>query len=194
MDYRNDRNHSLGQDENEHNSDPTKSNYSRTNSNSAWSNPTEKQRGYGYYGRDNASMRGNDYYGGQGFGKDYNKRASITPDFRQNQQRAGSMKYDTTERAYGEGAPYGHSSYGQEPIRDYNTFINHNYGRTSTENDPYLKPYNKSLGDTMEVGYGSTSYNHRDLDRERSVLKNAKAVKGSSKLTQRYSENDGRRR
>ncbi|RIJ42436.1 hypothetical protein [Pontibacter oryzae] len=196
MDYRNDRNRLLGPNESKHESEQTTSNRSGMNTGSAWSNPTEKQSGFSYYGRDNASMRGNDYYGSQGFGKDYSRRNFSTSTFgqRTHGEQSGSATYNSKDRAYGEGAPYGHSSYGQEHSQSYTDFMDHNYGYLPVDGKGRSKGYNKGFSGYGETGYGATNYNDRDLDRERRVFGNAKSAKSYTWLNQRYSENDGRRR
>ncbi|GAB3818661.1 hypothetical protein GCM10028895_16160 [Pontibacter rugosus] len=98
---------------------------------------------------------------------------------------------------YGEVTDFGNrNNYGRQAgNQTYSDFINHNYGSRSNSGNRYRSGYDNSIGDYGNTGYGSTSYNNRDRDRERSVYGNSSEGAPYKSASQgRFSENDGRRR
>lgn len=167
-DYRNDRNAFGQRDVGSHEES------SRTN-------PTyDRQRNYG---RDNASMRGNDFYGTQSYNSDYsrgNYSASTYSSGRKSQGGYAATHPEGREKQYVEFPDYSNRpTYGSYAgSRSYTDFIDYNYGYPVTEP-------------------GSIRYSALE---EKIPASSAKSHKAGARTPfrsanqSRYSENDGRRR
>ncbi|WP_266206077.1 hypothetical protein [Pontibacter kalidii] len=174
LDFRNDRN-AFGQHDEGSNKE---------------SSPMSSASSRPYYGRDNASMRGNDYYGTHGYSNDYsrgNYSASTYGSGRSSKGGYSASQSGSMDKNYIEFPDYSNRpTYGSYAgSRAYTDFINHNYG------------YSKSgLGSGR---YSSSSYSTLDEKKLRSAYdhkSDAPALRAPfrSANQSRYSENDGRRR
>ncbi|OKL40323.1 hypothetical protein [Pontibacter flavimaris] len=143
-----------------------------------------------HYGRDNASMRGNDYYGTQGYNNDYsrgNYSASTYGSVRSGKGGYTASQSGSMDRNYIEFPDYSNRpTYGSYAgSRAYTDFIDHNYGYTKS-----------GLGSGR---YSSSTYSTRDDKKLRSTYDHKQDAPASrapfrSSNQSRYSENDGRRR
>ncbi|WP_299754618.1 hypothetical protein [uncultured Pontibacter sp.] len=151
------------------------------------------------YGRDNASMRGNDYYGTQGYKNDYNrgnysvstfgnKHRSNTPGSSELQEKDRLGGYAVSpDNNYIEFPDYSNRpTYGSyASSQAYTDFINHNYGYSGAES-----------GTTV---YGAPEHGSRSEKKRRRLYDNKPSGFGArtrfkSENQARYSKNDGRRR
>ncbi|AKD05174.1 hypothetical protein POKO110462_22235 [Pontibacter korlensis] len=190
-DYLNDRN-SFGQHDT-----GKEPNYEK--SNNRWSS---------HFARDNASMRGNDYYGTQGYTNDYSRGNFSTSTYggsSRGSHKKGNRYNDDSTQSGGSEVTYAEfPDYSNRPTYGsyagsaaYTNFINHNYGYAHTSQD--VSGMDKSIGNFGNTGYGSTSYNNRDEDRLHSVTGNKTGRSGGRTRYRSgnqglYGENDGRRR
>ncbi|SFG05688.1 hypothetical protein [Pontibacter chinhatensis] len=168
LDYRNDRN-AFGQRDVGSSEESSRMN----------PNP-DRQRNYG---RDNASMRGNDFYGTQSYNSDYSRGNYSASTYNSGRKRQGG--YATThpegrEKQYVEFPDYSNRpTYGSYAgSRLYTDFIDHNYGYPVTE--PSSTRY-------------STLEEHKPASRSKSHKTGTRTPFRSADQS-RYSENDGRRR
>ncbi|WP_276496401.1 hypothetical protein [Pontibacter litorisediminis] len=135
------------------------------------------------YGRDNASMRGNDFYGTQSYNSDYNRGAYSTSTYGTGRSRQGGYAARNTgsmEKHYVEFPDYSNRpTYGSYAgSRAYTNFINHNYGYARSE-----------AGNT-----GEDKSQPGAAERKSGTAGTGTRTPFRSENQSRYSENDGRRR
>ncbi|MCX2740287.1 hypothetical protein [Pontibacter anaerobius] len=148
------------------------------------------------YGRDNASMRGNDYYGNQGYTNDYSRgnyststfgsgdRTSYNEDLGRQDSYAAILP-ETTGKQYIEFPDYSNRpTYGSYAgSRAYTNFIDHNYGYSGTGRTIYESNEPASLdASKLRSRYDQKTWTKGTRTRYKSANQG------------RYSENDGRRR
>jgi len=146
-------------------------------------NPTPGRQQHSY-GRDNASMRGNDFYGTQSYKSDYSRGNYTASTYTSGRGRQGGYapnRMGEIDKTFIEFPDYSNRpTYGSYAgSRAYTDFINYNYGYPGAE--PASARYS-----TLEEKKPSSSSAQSHKSGGRTPFRSANQS--------RYSENDGRRR
>lgn len=188
--YRNDRNAFGGQNSGSEPSAESKD-LSRMNKGQSWNRLTNEDANP-TYGRDNASMRGNDYYGTQGFINDYSRGnysdSTFSAGARNIHNKDPRQSAGESNAAYEEFPDYSNRpTYGSYAAsRAYTNFMSHNYGYSGMTGGQH----------TAGLDLGNADFGHSRRDHNAYGMKDAsgKRLRYRSSNQSRYSENDGRRR